>query len=227
MEQLVLDIVRPEPPRFANFLPGRNAELIAALTRFVGTPGDETGMLLWGAPGVGKTHLLQAAVAQGRGTGREAWYFSHPATIGEPGTMSVGGVIAIDRIDVADEPTSARIFTLFNAVREAHGSLLAASRTPLAALSIREDLRTRLGWGLVYEVVALSDEDKPEALAAYARERGFGLSPETIDYLLRHARRDMASLVGMLAALDRYSLSAKRPITVPLLREWLQREAKR
>jgi len=184
-------------------------------------------MLLWGPPGAGKTHLLRAAVTHGREAGREGEFFGHPETIGEQDTLPLDGVIAIDGIDLADEATSARIFSLFNAVKEAGGTLLAASRTPLAALSVREDLRTRLGWGLVYEVFPLSDEDKPEALAAYARKRGFGLSAEVIEYLLRHARRDMASLVCLLAALDRFSLSAKRPITVPLLREWLQRDPRR
>jgi DnaA family protein len=100
--------------------------------------------------------------------------------------------------------------------------VLAASRTPLGALALREDLRTRLGWGLVYEALPLSDEEKAAALGGYARERGFELSDEVVDYLLRHGRRDMGSLVAAVAALDRLSLAAKRPVTVPLLREWLQ-----
>ena len=91
-----------------------------------------------------------------------------------------------------------------------------------ARLPLRDDLRTRLGHGLVFEVVALADDDKAAALAVYARERGFGLSGDVIGYLLAHGRRDMASLVAALAALDRMSLSAKRPISVALLREWLQ-----
>jgi DnaA family protein len=91
-------------------------------------------------------------------------------------------------------------------------------------LPLREDLRTRLGWGLVYEVLPLADNEKPTALAAYARQRGFALSPDVIDYLLRHGRRDMQSLLRALAALDRLSLATKRPITVPLLKGWLQGE---
>ena len=117
--------------------------------------------------------------------------------------------------------TAAGIFTLYNRLKDRGGHLLAASRTPLVALPLREDLRTRLGWGLVYEVLPLSDDDKPEAMAAFARQRGFVLSPDVIDYLLRHGRRDMPSLLATLAALDRASLSAKRPITVPLLKTWL------
>ena len=95
---------------------------------------------------------------------------------------------------------------------------------PLAALPIREDVRTRLGWGLVYEVVPLADSDKPAALLDYARRRGFTLGDDVIRYLLAHGRRDMTALCTTLAALDRHSLSTKRAITVPLLRDWLQRE---
>src|SRR5690606_18286316 len=90
-------------------------------------------------------------------------------------------------------------------------------------LALRDDLRTRLAWGLAYEIVPLADADKPAALAAYARARGFALAGEVIAYLLAHGRRDMRSLVATLAALDRRSLALKRPVTVPLLREWMQR----
>jgi DnaA family protein len=116
------------------------------------------------------------------------------------------------------------MFTIFNALRDHGGHLLVASRMPLSALSLREDLRTRLGWGLVYEVTPLADTDKPAALAAYARGRGFRLPDDVIHYLLAHGRRDMAALVGALAALDRHSLATKRPITVPMLRAWLQHD---
>ena len=85
-------------------------------------------------------------------------------------------------------------------------------------------MRTRLGWGLVYEALPLADEEKPAALATYARQRGFDLSAEVIDYLLRHGRRDMPSLLATLVELDRLSLASKRAVTVPLLKQWLQQD---
>lgn len=222
MEQLVFELAPPEPPRLSNFLPGRNGELVAALTRFASGAGSDPGFLIWGAPGVGKTHLLRAAMALATKHGVEAHFHEGPAAVDPDPARNRASLVAIDRIDEADPVQAGRIFTLYNALRQRGGRLLAASRLPLAALALREDLRTRLGWGLVYEVLPLADEEKPEALAAYARGRGFELSAEVIDYLLRHGRRDMPSLLAALAALDRFSLAAKRPITVPLLREWLQ-----
>ena len=224
MEQLVFELAPPEPPRLANFLPGRNAELIAALTSFVSGASHETGLLIWGAPGAGKTHLLSAAAAVARERGIEASVFTNAAAPVDPARVEAGTLFVIDRVDEAGEADAGRIFTLYNALRERGGKLLAASRLPLASLPLREDLRTRLGWGLVYEILPLADEDKPEALKVYARRRGLELPADVVDYLLRHGRRDMQSLLSTLNALDRVSLAAKRPITVPLLREWLQKE---
>jgi DnaA family protein len=227
VEQLVFELAVPEPPSFANFLAGRNAELIDALSAFV-TGGRETGMLIWGGPGVGKTHLARAAIALAQERGLGARMFAHPNEIDDEALAAVRAsteqVVAIDGIDLADEAAAGRLFTLYNAIKERQARLIATSRTPLATLPLREDVRTRLGWGLVYELLALEDDAKPAALAVYARSRGIVLSDEVIDYLLRHGRRDMPSLLAALAALDRLSLATKRPITVPLLKGWLQRE---
>lgn len=224
MEQLVFELAPPEPPRLANFLPGRNAELVANLPRFVSGAMTEAGLLIWGAPGAGKTHLLHAAMELAKELRIETCFFVEPGAIGDDKETAASALVIIDRVDAADATAAGRIFRLYNALKDRGGRLLAASRVPLSALPLREDLRTRLGWGLVYEALPLADEEKPAALEAYGRQRGFHLSVEVIDYLLRHGRRDMPSLLSTLAALDRVSLAAKRPITVPLLREWLQRE---
>jgi DnaA family protein len=224
VEQLVFELAAPEPPSLANFLPGRNQELTAVLPAFIAGQHDATGMLLWGAAASGKSHLLQAGVAIARERGRAARYVAHPSGVAaEP--IAGGGLLAIDRIDEADGAAVGALFTLFNALRDGGDRMLAAARTPLASLNVREDLRTRLGWGLVYEVLPLTDEEKSTALAACARERGLTLPGDVIDYLLRHGRRDMRSLLATLAALDRRSLATKRPITVPMIRDWLQQES--
>jgi len=225
-EQLVFELATPEPPSFGNFLPGGNAEALAAVKALASGDAAETGVMLWGAPGAGKTHLLRAAVGAVESRGGPAAFVAEPGELlGEdPGVLARRAVVAIDGIDQATPDAQARLFTLFNGLRERGGHLLVASRVPLASLPLREDLRTRLGWGLVYELTPLADTDKPAALAAYARGRGFRLADEVIDYLLAHGRRDMGALVGALAALDRLSLANKRPITVPMLRAWLQHD---
>lgn len=224
-EQLVFELAAPEPPSFASFLPGRNAEACAAVRALAAGAAVETCVFLWGAPGAGKTHLLRAAVGAVEARGEAAIYVAEPGTLlaVDPGRVASHAVVAVDALESATPGAQARLFTMFNALRERGGHLLVASRLPLAAASLRDDLRTRLGWGLVFEVTPLADADKPAALAAYARQRGFRLADDVIAYLLAHGRRDMAALLGALAALDRHSLATKRPITVPMLRDWLQR----
>jgi DnaA family protein len=89
---------------------------------------------------------------------------------------------------------------------------------------LREDLRTRLGWGLIYQLHGLTDEEKIAALGRAAHARGISLSAGVLPYLITHFRRDMQSLSAMLDALDQYSLETQRPITLPLLRSLLQLE---
>jgi DnaA-homolog protein len=225
MEQLVFDLAPPEAPSFTNFLTGPNPEVVAVLKRFAAGHANETGLFIWGAPAAGKTHLLRAAVELASAGGLGARYFAEPGELAatDPEHLASNALIAVDAVDGAGADAQARLFTLFNALSARGGHLVTASRTSLAAVALREDLRTRLGWGLAYEVQPLPDADKPEALLAYAQSRGFAVSDEVIRYLLAHGRRDMAALLGALAALDRHSMAAKRPITIPMLREWLQR----
>jgi DnaA-homolog protein len=221
-EQLILELARPEPPTFANFVVGANREAVAALTALAGGGWRESGVLLWGAGGAGKSHLLRAAATAADGL-RSVIYCASPREVPVEGLRACA-LLVVDAIDTADAVEQGRLFTQLNALAAVNGQWLAAASMPPARLALRDDLRTRLALGLVFEVAPLADADKAQALIAYARERGFALSEDVIGYLLAHGRRDMPSLVATLAALDRHSLATQRMVTVPLLREWLQRD---
>lgn len=222
-EQLTFELSDAPAATFANFVAGRNAEAVDTLARLARQDTGETGLVLWGASGAGKTHLLKAAVTLALAYGREARFLDDPSRV-DDAPSGREPFVAVDGVDRADEAAQGRLFTLYNALATHGGQLVAAASAPPALMALRDDLRTRLGWGLVFEIVPLADVDKPEALAAFAQARGFRLAPDAIAYLLAHGRRDMASLVRTLTALDRHSLALQRPITVPLIREWLQRE---
>ena len=222
-EQFVLDLAQPEPPSFDNFVAGANREAMAALMALARGESHETGVLLWGAPGAGKTHLLRAtAVMAARA--RAVIECATPADVPAADALPASVLLVVDRIDTADAAEQARLFTVLNAFTASAGQWVAGAAAPPARLALRDDLRTRLALGLVLEVMPLADADKPQALETYARERGFRLSADVIAYLLAHGRRDMPSLVATLAALDRHSLATQRSITIPLLRDWLQRD---
>ena len=225
-EQLVLDLARVEPPTFRNFVPGPNREAVSALGRLAEGALPEAGVLLWGGDGVGKTHLLHAVFAAAAPM-RPAFLCARPADVPvEPERLPAASLVAIDGVDSAGADEQGRMFTLFNALAAHRGQWVAATSAPPARLALRDDLRTRLALGLVFEVLPLADGDKPRALAAYALERGFRLGDDVIAYLLAHGRRDMRSLVATLAALDRHSLATRRTVTVALLRDWLQHDAR-
>ena len=220
-EQLVLALAEPEPPTFANFVVGPNAEAVPrSCARPPATIGD--GVLLWGAQGVRQDALCLPRRRGGRaGGGRDAAIAR--AADGRAATRRRCGVRGRRRRSCGRRRAEARLFTLFNAVRAAGRPVSPRPRLPPRASRCATTARTRLGWGLTLEILPLADADKPAALVAYARQRGFASGDDVIAYLLAHGRRDMRSLVATLAALDRHSLATRRPITVPLLREWMQR----
>lgn len=224
-QQLVFELARPEPPSLINFVIGANGEVTENLRRLAAAQLPAPGLCLWGEAGAGKTHLLHAGVEAAR-RGRPVFFCAHPSDVpGDPDRLPAGTLFAIDDVHRADAAAQGRLFTLFNGLAAAGGQWIAAADVPPARLDLREDLRTRIALGLVLEVKALADADKPRALATYATERGFHLPDDVIAYLLAHARRDMASLVATLAALDRHSLARRRPVTLALARDWLQRRS--
>jgi DnaA family protein len=128
-------------------------------------------------------------------------------------------IVAVDDVGILDDDAQIELFSVYNRMRDSGGMLLVSGRTSPLHLKVRPDLRTRLGWGLVYQVQALSDEEKAHALTRHAQERGFTLSHEVTQYLLRHGRRDLPGLLAVLDELDAHSLRLHRAPTVPLLKE--------
>ena len=218
MKQLVLDLSLTQPATLENFIGSRNAELLARLRDMLDEQSSERLVYLWGAAGSGKTHLLQAFTHAACRYGLNAEYVKGVMTK----DLSRGAVVALDDVQRLDDAAQIALFNLYNHVREGPGVLLVSGDRAPAQLDLRQDLVTRLGWGLVYQVHPLTDKEKVQALQARAKARGFQLTREVTVYLLRHWQRDLPSLIAVLDALDSYSLETKRPITVPLLREILQ-----
>ena len=228
MSQLLLDIAPPSLPTLDNFVVGRNLELLSALRNALAGNTSERCFYVWGESGSGKSHLLQACVSAAQGMQQQAIY-AHASVL--PQVMDMGAaVVAVD--DVEQLVASAQngdvaqtgLFNLYNQMRDSGGMLLISGKESPLHLKLRDDLRTRLGWGLVYQVHVLSDEEKVQALLQHAHSRGLVLSAEVTQYLLRHGRRDLPSLMAVLDALDEHSLRLHRAPSVPLLKEIMQQE---
>jgi DnaA family protein len=216
VKQLVLDIIPAALPSLANFAVGRNGEAVAALTGLLNRAdaGPATRVLyLWGVPGSGKSHLIKACLSQG---------FAPLPSDSAADTLDSAGQYAVDAVNSLGDDAQHRLFDLINRQQMATGLLIASGNAAPRDLNLRRDLASRLGSGLVFQLQPLSDNEKAEALHAHARTRGFLLRDDVALYLLRHARRDMASLIQVLDALDRFSLETGREITLPLLKEMSQ-----
>ena len=215
MTQLLLNIAPDWLPTLHNFVPGRNIELLSSLQHALAGTSSERCFYLWGEAGCGKSHLMQAVVEQARLLGQSAIY-SYGAV------PEVAQVVAVDNAEVLDDAAQIALFALYNRMRESGGMLLVSGVSAPAHLSVRDDLRTRLGWGLVYQVHALNDAEKTQALERHGQARGFILPQEVMQYLLRHGRRDMPALLGLLDALDAHCLRLQRVPSIPLLKEVMQ-----
>lgn len=215
MTQLLLDIAPDWIPTLDNFVAGRNTELLSALRHIMSGAASERSFYLWGEAGSGKSHLLQAVAGQARARGMTSCY-------ARSGAPKFARVVAVDDVEAMDDAAQVALFDLYNHMRENGGTLLVSGTASPAHLHLREDLRSRLGWGLVYQIHALSDADKAHALEQHARARGFVLPPEVTQYLLHHGRRDLPALLALLDALDVHCLRLKRTASVPLLKEVMQ-----
>lgn len=209
--QLVLDLLQPAAPTLENFVAGRNAEALDVLRRLAKGSAAERVVYLWGEPGCGRSHLLQALAAV---PGARHWR--------QDDLPDRAGLTVVDDVERLDQAAQIGLFNRLNAVRaRADATCVAAGAVPPAQLPLREDLRTRLAWGLVYQLQPLADAEKAEALRVHAAARGLAAGAEVIDYLLTHLPRDMRTLAAALDALDGFALAQKRSLTVPLVRQWL------
>ncbi len=196
MKQLLLDIQPTAPQTLQNIILGHNAEAITSISNLLNDTAFVSFIYLWGAAGSGKTHLLNAAKAQG----------AHIA----------------DDVHLLDNDAQIKLFNTYNQLKESGGKLIAAGHHAPTQMSLRDDLATRLAWGLVYQLHPLTDTEKAQALKHHATERGMKLPDEVIAYCLRYLRRDLSTLMAVLDALDEWSLTEKKPITVPMLKKLLQ-----
>lgn len=218
MRQLLLDIRPDAPPAFDNFIEGDNAPALAALRAAVIGAGH---VMLWGSHGSGRSHLLRAAINEASAAGRPALHIEADKLDGQfQPTQST--LVAIDNIEKLAADAQIALFNAFNRSREQGLTLLLAAERPPRELALREDLRTRIGQTLVFELKPLDDDTRGHILITLAQRRGLQIGDEVVQFLLRHGRRDLPSLIAALEALDRASLERKRPVTLPLLRGLMQ-----
>lgn len=235
MQQLPLGIRLRDHATFDNFFPGGNRQLFELMRQAAvrddppGDGGDATSLYLWGAAGSGKSHLLQAACRAVSERGRVALFIPlserrlfTPAVLDELETTALVCLDDIDAIAALPEWEEA-IFHLYNRIQQSSAQLMISANCAPQQLTLSlPDLATRLGWGLVFQLGELDDEQKLQAMQQRAAAIGMEMGDDVARYLYSRTRRDTHSLFTLLEQLDRATLTAQRRLTVPFLKAFLE-----
>ncbi len=232
MRQMPLDLGPVAASSLQDFVHGANGELLDWLVAWPASAQPGLPTYLWGEMGVGKTHLLRGLAVQALGLG---W---HVLWLGRSGfqswdadVMDAPTLVLMDDCDALDAQQQHWGFNLFienaallSAEAQPGMAIVAAGSVPPVDLPVRDDLRTRLGWGLVFAVQPLNDHDLQCAMQSEAKRRGLRLNEGVLPYLLTHYSRQQGDLMRLLDQLDRYALAEQRVLTVPLLKQMLALE---
>ena len=220
MRQIPLALLAPPVHSFENFLPGANVQALAYLQALL--PGDPP-VLLWGPTGSGKTHLLYALANRWQAAGqRVAWYDADAALPWDlPPHESLLLLDGCERFDAGRQHAA---FGLFVTSAGRGYSVVATGDAPAVDLHVREDLRTRLGWGPSFALEPLREAEMRAVLRREADRRGLLLGDEVLSYLLTRFERNLKGLMTLLKRLDAFALASKRALTLPLLKGMLADE---
>jgi DnaA-homolog protein len=227
-QQLALNIQLRDDSTFESFYPGDNQEAFQAVKELL-SGHSEPFLYLWGNEGVGKSHLLQAACHQARNLGltavyiplREARFISRDIFQG----LEEIALVCLDDVDsiTSEKVWEEALFHLFNKIRANNSRLLVASNTSAHHIKLSlPDLKSRLSWGVTYQIHALQDNQKCDALALRAECRGLFLNKTVGQFLLNHCPRNMSELFHTLEILDKASLMEQRRLTIPFVKEILK-----
>ena len=226
MKQMALDIGLHTTPTLDSFFAGPNSAALQHLRLWTTSQmPSPVPTYLWGESGSGKSHLLRAVQTELTSSGVSVGWLDADQNdrliFDEAWT-----VVLMDDVHLYNLEQQQLAFIWFvNALTPISGSprwVLAAGMLPPADLKLRDDLRSRLGWGHVYGLQVLSDTERRAVLRSEADARGLFLSDEVMSYMLSRFSRDLSSLMILLDHLDQFALQTKRAITIPLIKSMLE-----
>ena len=225
MKQIALDIGLATGPTLDSFFPGPNEAVQQHLRLWVGehtrsATRSPVSTYLWGIGGSGKTHLLKAVREALREQGAIVGWIDASTLEPEPFNEAWAAVL-LDDVHLYSAVQQHAAFNWFVNAQTHQRWVLGAGDVPPASLKLREDLRTRLGWGHVFGLKPLSEPERRAVLRQAADARGLFLSDEVMDFMLTRFSRDLGSLMELLELIDGYAMQAKRAITIPLIRSMM------
>jgi len=228
MKQIALDIGLTAGPTVANFCPGPNLAALQHLELWLGDKRNAHNRspvptYYWGPSGSGKSHLLKAAREGLREQGARVGWLD--ASMHNAPEYSEGwAAVLMDDVHAFTAAQQQVAFNWFVHAQTLQRPVMAAGEFAPVELKLRDDLRTRLGWGHIFGLQLLSEPERRAVLRQAADERGVFLGDDVMDFMLTRFSRDLGSLMELLELLDGYSLQSKRAITIPMIKSMMENQ---
>ena len=228
MQQLAFDFKHGTGPTLQNFFPGPNREVFEHLRLWVShATRSPVPTYLWGQSGSGKSHLLRAVAHELLQAGQLLGWLD-ASVVGATDAHPDWEVMVMDDVEQYSPAQQQTAFSWFvHAFAPPCGRprwVLAAGAVPPSQLTLREDLRTRLGWGHVFQVQVMTETQHREVFQQHALARGIAIGDDVIEFILRRFGRDMGSLMRLLDQIDRYAAREKRTVTIPLVKSMFEND---
>ena len=221
--QVVLPVGRDNYTTLDSFTGSNNRPLLAELALLISGNRNSRVVYIWGESGCGKTHLLNACCTAGRHAGYACFYVAseqHPDCSAVTKSVRADALVCIDDLDsIAEDKTAQEsLLYLYEKLNLDQGVMVVSGNRPLKELGLHlEDLESRLSSGGIYRIHLLTDEEKRVALKTRAKDKGFNLDDNVVNYILSRQNRDTHSLFNFLERLDSESLKSHRRITIPFI----------
>ena len=217
-------VSRVEGYTFENFIVGPDNRLAHAAALAVATnPGNAYNPLfIYGAPGLGKTHLLLAIKNYIEKTtpSLKVIYIGGDQFTNELIAAITAGNTApfhekfrsVDMLLVDDvqfiggkQQTQEEFFHTFNVLHNAHKQIvLTSDRPPKEIKLLEERLLTRFEWGLTADVQPPDVETRISILYRKAETIGLDLPADVAEYIANHVKNDVRQLEGTVNKLNAY-----------------------
>ena len=220
MNQLGLPISLNSSMLLENF--ASNKELISSINQlFLDQKSSE--VYIYGAPGQGKTHVLQGVILKALASSKNAVFIDcldpFPDHIFE--IIDQINFISFDNVHLMVKEKQERFFDLYNCARQSEVFILVSGDSLPSDLKVMKDIKTRLSLAVVYKLEELDDELKMIIINTQMSDRNLLVDSKVYEYLFKNFSRDLKLLLSTMDELDKASLQAKKPISIPFVRKFL------
>ena len=226
---------------FDNFVEGKSNQLArAAASQVADNPGSAYNPLfIYGATGLGKTHLLHAVgngILLNNPNAKIAYMHSERFVQDMVKALKTNSMekfkqyyrsvdaLLIDDIQffAGKERTQEEFFHTFNALLEGNKQIIITSDRYPKEVNVEDRLKSRFGWGLTLAIEPPELETRVAILTRKAEESHINLADEVAFFIAKRLRSNVRELEGALNRVIANANFTGRAITIDFVKEALR-----